>query len=177
MEFELDTGQYVVRHTIAVGHAPVGLAYDGATNSFLVVDSSDAAVTVIDPADFAVTAMVGVGASPSGIAVDPSHRAAYVTNSSDGTTTDLTTLLRPITQSVAPRTGPVAGGTTVTLNGARFLGAASVSFGGVSARQFTVVSDGKIVAVSPAHAAGRVDVVVATLDASANRTVDHFTYR
>ena len=58
----------------------------------------------------------------------------------------------PIVNSVSPRTGPISGGTTVTLDGANFQPGATVSFGGVPATSVAVVSPTRITAVSPPRA-------------------------
>lgn len=55
----------------------------------------------------------------------------------------------PIITAVSPRTGPIVGGTTVTIDGANFQTGASVFFGGVAASSVTVVSPSRITAVSP----------------------------
>lgn len=55
---------------------------------------------------------------------------------------------------------PTAGGDLVLIRGTRFTGTTAVTFGGTAASDFTVVSDGLIAAVAPAHAAGTVAVVV-----------------
>lgn len=55
---------------------------------------------------------------------------------------------------------PTAGGDLVLIRGNRFTGTTTVTFGGTAASDFTVVSDGLIAAVAPAHAAGTVAVVV-----------------
>ena len=65
--------------------------------------------------------------------------------------------------SVGPSTGPVAGGTSVTIGGCGFTGSTAVKFGATAASSFTFVSDTQITAVSPAHAAGPVDVAVTTV--------------
>lgn len=62
--------------------------------------------------------------------------------------------------TVTPSTGPVAGGTTVTLTGIGFNATTGVTFDGLAAA-FTIVSDTKLTAISPAHAAGAVTIVVA----------------
>lgn len=64
--------------------------------------------------------------------------------------------------SVSPAAGTMAGGTTVTINGSGFTGATSIKFGATAATSFTFVSDSQVTAVSPAQAAGPVDVTVAT---------------
>ena len=61
---------------------------------------------------------------------------------------------------VNPASGPTSGGTAVTISGAGFLGAVAVSFGGSSSTTFVVQNDNEILAVTPPHTAGVVDVVV-----------------
>jgi hypothetical protein len=62
----------------------------------------------------------------------------------------------PIVTSFTPTSaGP---GTTVTITGNYFNGAATVSFGGVGAASFTVVSNNTVTAVVPAGASGSVSV-------------------
>jgi hypothetical protein len=67
----------------------------------------------------------------------------------------------PTVTSVTPSTVTTAGGTSVVLGGTTLSGATSVKFGGVDAASFTVDGDTQVTAVTPAHAAGTVAVVVA----------------
>jgi uncharacterized protein (TIGR03437 family) len=55
----------------------------------------------------------------------------------------------PAVTSISPASGPVAGGTTVTITGTALTGASSVTFGGVQAQSFSVVNDTTITAVTP----------------------------
>ncbi len=65
--------------------------------------------------------------------------------------------------AVAPLTGPVAGGTNITLSGKGFTGATGVTIGGVPATNVTVVSDTQLTATTPAGtAAGAFPVTVTT---------------
>ena len=61
------------------------------------------------------------------------------------------TSVAPTVTSVAPLTGPAAGGTAVTIAGSGFLTGASVTFGGISATDIVVVSSSQITAKTPAH--------------------------
>ncbi|MHC5019417.1 MAG: IPT/TIG domain-containing protein [Planctomycetota bacterium] len=65
--------------------------------------------------------------------------------------------------SINPTSGPVAGGTTVTITGAGFLSGATVTFGGVAAPA-TVVSSTLIVATTQAGPQGPALVVVTNVD-------------
>ncbi|REK19443.1 MAG: hypothetical protein DWQ37_01195 [Planctomycetota bacterium] len=73
--------------------------------------------------------------------------------------------LSPIVTDVSPDTGSTGGGTSVTIVGQNFSGAAGmleVFFGTTEAADVTVVSDTMLVATTPGHAPGTVDVSVVT---------------
>jgi hypothetical protein len=86
---------------------------------------------------------------------------------------------KPAPLSLTPNYGSVAGGTFVTLLGSGFTNATAVSFGGQAA-QFDVLSDGKIIAVSPPAAGGTaqaVDILITTpIGISTAVPPDGFTY-
>jgi hypothetical protein len=84
----------------------------------------------------------------------------------------------PSVTNVSPTVGGIAGGTSVTITGQGFCNFPSgVTFGGTAAASFVSNSDTQIVAVSPAHAVGTVDVQVTnTAGTSATSTADQFTY-
>src|SRR5262249_4732928 len=67
----------------------------------------------------------------------------------------------PTVTSISPANGPVAGGTAVTITGANFSGATSITIGGVAPTAVTV-NPTSITATTPAHAVGAVDVGVTT---------------
>jgi hypothetical protein len=67
----------------------------------------------------------------------------------------------PIVGAIEPRTGPAAGGTSVTISGENLGEAEQVTFGGVPATGVSSASAAEITAVTPAGVAGRkVEVVV-----------------
>jgi hypothetical protein len=68
--------------------------------------------------------------------------------------------LPPTVLGVLPNTGSSAGGTTVTVQGLNFTGTTAVTFGGVNVTSFTVLNPQNISIVTPAHAAGYVNVIV-----------------
>ena len=68
----------------------------------------------------------------------------------------------PVVTSLAPASGPDAGGTLVTITGSGFIGAGKVRFGTAVAPQFTVVSDTVMTAVTPAQLPGPHPVYVTT---------------
>jgi hypothetical protein len=83
----------------------------------------------------------------------------------------------PKVTNVTPGKGPVGGATSVTVSGANFMGATAVSFGSVSAASFKVTSSTSISAISPAEAAGTVNVRVTTPDGtSAISSADRFKF-
>jgi hypothetical protein len=81
----------------------------------------------------------------------------------------------PTLTAVSPASGPVAGGTAITLTGTNFVSGATVTVGGVAATSVTVVSSTSITAGTPAGTAGARDVRVTTSAGSATRT-GGFTY-
>jgi hypothetical protein len=72
-----------------------------------------------------------------------------------------TTVPAPTVASVEPESGSSAGGTPVTIRGAGFAAGASVEVGGVAASSVDVLSETELSAVTPAHALGGAEVVVA----------------
>ena len=102
--------------------------------------------------------------------------------------------LTPIVTSLSVNSGSTAGGTSVTITGKNFSGAAGrlhVLFGTTEAASFTIVSDTQITALAPASAAGPVDVRVQSGEVetdnegdavffgygtSANTAADDFTF-
>ena len=86
-------------------------------------------------------------------------------------------LSAPTVTMISPATGPIAGGTQVTVTGTGFSSTATVSFGTDAATNVTVKSSTELVATSPAHSAGPVDVVVTdATGTSATSSADVFTY-
>jgi outer membrane protein assembly factor BamB len=101
----------------------------------------------------------------------------FVASGSSVTAYQIAQLALPTVTKLKPNTGPVAGGTTVTITGANFAGATAVKFGSTSAGKFTVESGTSINAVSPAETAGAVDVTVTTAGGtSAISSKDHFKF-
>jgi hypothetical protein len=83
----------------------------------------------------------------------------------------------PVVTSISPTAGPLAGGTSVAIQGADFTGATVVEFGTVPVSTFTIGSDSQITVNSPAEAAGTVDVTVGGPGGtSTTSSADQFTY-
>ena len=84
---------------------------------------------------------------------------------------------KPTVKRLSPRKGPELGGTSVTITGTNFTGATSVKFGSTEAKSYEVKSPTSIVAVSPAHTSGRVNLTVSTPNGtSAISGKDRFRY-
>jgi hypothetical protein len=83
----------------------------------------------------------------------------------------------PTVGSITPNSGPVAGGTAVTITGTGFLAGATVSLGGTAATGVNVVSSTSITATTAAHAAGAVTVTVTNSDAQSGSLTNGYTYR
>jgi hypothetical protein len=83
----------------------------------------------------------------------------------------------PSVTSISPSSGPLAGGTTVNITGTNLSGATSVDFGATAATSTTNNSSTSLTAVSPAEAAGTVNITVITPGGtSANSPSDQFAY-
>jgi hypothetical protein len=83
----------------------------------------------------------------------------------------------PAVTKLAPKSGPVAGGTSVTITGSSFTGVTAVNFGAVAASSFKVNSSTSITAVTAAAAAGAVHVSVMTeFGTSASTSADSFKF-
>ncbi|HEX9095509.1 MAG TPA: IPT/TIG domain-containing protein [Candidatus Dormibacteraeota bacterium] len=135
----------------------------GSTAASIFTVNSATSITATSPAGAAGTVDVTV-TSPSGTSA---------TRAAD----QFTYVGPPTVTSVAPNSGPTAGGTRVMITGTNFTGATGVKFGSNAATTFTVNSATSISATSPAGAAGIVDVTVTTpVGASATGAADDFRY-
>lgn len=142
-----------------------GVSFGGTAAAAFSVDSSTQ-ITATSPAHSAGTVHVSV-TTPFGTSAGGSaDQFTFVT-------------APPAVTSVSPSAGPTAGGTTVTIIGSGFTGATSVQFSSATpAAAFTVISDTKITATSPAHSAATVHVFVTTpAGVSTATNADKFTYQ
>ncbi len=83
----------------------------------------------------------------------------------------------PTLSSISPAGGPTSGGQTVTLSGQYLTGTSSVTFGGVSASSFSVISDTEVTAVTPAGTAGNVTVELTTANYPSSPATIVYTYQ
>jgi hypothetical protein len=134
---------------------------NGAATSFTVVSSSK--ITAISPAYNPRTVDITVTGPGGTSPILPVDQYTYA--------------LTPSVSSLVPNSGTTLGGTVVIITGSGFTGATTVKFGTVNATSFTVLTDWKISAVSPAHAKGTVDITVSGPGGiSPTSVADHFTY-
>ena len=82
----------------------------------------------------------------------------------------------PTVASVAPNSGTANGGTVVTVTGTGFLTGAIVTLGGTAATGVTVVNSTTITAITPAHAAGSVNIVVTNTDSQSATLANGYTF-
>ena len=123
-----------------------GVAFGGMSAAFTIVSKSEIRATA--PPGVAGTVDVTVSSVFGSSARKPADHFTYVDP--------------PSVTAISPSSGPVTGGTAVTISGRGFAGATAVSFGSTAAASFTVVSDTQVVASTPALPSGIVDVTVTT---------------
>lgn len=82
----------------------------------------------------------------------------------------------PVVSSVNPNSGSTVGGSSITITGTGFLANATVSIGGSQASSVAVSNSTTITALTPAHTAGTVDVVVTNTDGQSGTKAGGFTY-
>ncbi|MDQ1484414.1 MAG: hypothetical protein QOJ62_107 [Actinomycetota bacterium] len=109
--------------------------------------------------------------SPSHVAA--SNKTVVLTYGTSGTVSPPQTFTwnasAPTITSISPGSGPVAGGTVVTITGAGFVvGTTTVSFGGTAASSVLVNSTTSITATTPAGTVGRVTVDATTSNGTAS---------
>ncbi len=83
----------------------------------------------------------------------------------------------PVITNITPDTGPIQGGTTVTIYGTGFTGVVNITIGGTNVIFFEVLSDSVIVLTTPSRPAGTVHIVLHKLTgSSATNELTTFTY-
>ena len=99
------------------------------------------------------------------------HLATSATRAAD----QFTYVAAPTVTAISPASGPISGGTTVTITGTGFATAGAVKFGATVAA-YTINSNTQITATSPAGT-GTIDVTVTTSGGTSATTAgDQFTY-
>lgn len=127
-------------------------------------------VSVVDSTSITATAPEHASGKVDVVVTNPDGQAATLAQSFTYA------LPGPTISGISPSTGPPTGGTPVTITGAGFVLGATVKFGGTSATNVSVVSSTSITATAPAHASGKVDVVVTNSDSQSATLAESFTY-
>jgi hypothetical protein len=175
-----DRFSYIVTRPVVSAISPATGPADGGSE-VTITGSALSAATEVDfggvSAPFAVNADGSLTAiAPGGAGTVDVTVVSYGSRSATSAADRFTYVPAPVVAGVSPSSGPLAGGTAVTITGSDLQSAAEVDFGGVPAT-FSVNPDGSITAVSPAASAGPVDVTVITDGgASAASAADQFTY-
>jgi len=87
----------------------------------------------------------------------------------------VTSLAAPTLASITPNTGTASGGTGFSVTGTNLTGATGITFAGTVATSVNVVNSTTVTGVTPAHAAGAVDVVITTPEGTAT-LMNGYTY-
>ncbi|MEO5973577.1 MAG: IPT/TIG domain-containing protein, partial [Ilumatobacteraceae bacterium] len=192
------TGDVVVTNILELlsGKLKKGFTYSSAptVKSISPVSGPAAGGTsvTVDGKDFVAGATVTIGgvaatsvtvSAKSITAVTSAHVAGVVNVVVKNPDTQFATLTgkftyraAPTVTSISPVSGPVAGGTSVTIEGKDFVVGAKVTIGGAAATS-VAVSAKSITAVTSAHVAGVVNVVVKNTDTQFATLTGKFTYR
>ena len=143
---------------------------DGAT---VTIKGVSASVEKVDASGKTITATTGavgtagvgsiVVTNPGGLASTLSEGFTYLAPA-------------PTVTSVTPTTGPLAGGTAITITGTGFTTGATVTLGGTAATAVTVTSATTITATTPARTAGAVTLTVTNPDTQSASLTTAFTY-
>jgi YD repeat-containing protein len=145
--------------------AGLGTTVSFGPNAATITSLLDTVIMATAPAHFAGTVDVTV---------------TTVGGTSTASTADQFTYLDavPAVTGINPATGPVNGGTYVTITGTGLTDLAAVRFGDTPSTFFAATSDTAAYAYAPARAAGAVDVTVTTPGGtSTTSAADLFTYR
>jgi hypothetical protein len=127
-------------------------------------------VTVVAPTAITVVAPPGSGTVAVFVRTPQGRSSSRIADK-------FTYIAPPVVTGLRGKSGPAAGGTSVTILGKGFSGAYRVDFGSSPSTQMVVLSDSEIIATSP-PGKGTVDITVTTWvgNSSINNT-DRFAYR
>lgn len=135
----------------------------------VTIGGVSAPVTAISPDGTQITATTPAGGSAS---------ANVVVTNSDAQSATLAggfSYSPPTISSINPTSGPTAGGTTVTLSGTGFIAPVTVTVGGASATNVTVLDDTSVSFDTPAGSAGSALVVLTSVGQTASTTYTYIT--
>jgi hypothetical protein len=152
--------------TAQYNNGPLHALADGANgaNGIYLYNSSGFPTSTYDASNYWVDVVFVPSSAPS-----PSQKEATGANGSSSSTT-------PSISSISPAAGPIAGGTSVTINGSNFESGATVSFGSAQATSVQFVNSTQLQAVTPAGAVGSANIVVTNPNAGSASLANAFTY-
>jgi IPT/TIG domain len=127
------------------------------------------AVTVVSSTQISAMSPPGNSGTVAIIVTDPDAQSATLRSA-------FTYTSAPSVSSISPNSGPVTGGTTVTILGSGFQSGANVTFGGISATSVKLVSSTELQAVSPVSPAGTVSIDVTNTNSQSGTLASGFTY-
>ena len=133
----------------------------GSVQSSAVTVSSNTQIQAMSPAESAGTVAITVTNSSAQSSSLPSS---------------FTYTSAPSVSSISPNSGPVTGGSTVTILGSGFQTGATVAFGGIAAASVTIVSSTQIQAVTPVSPAGTVSITVTNSNSQSGTLASAFSY-
>jgi hypothetical protein len=157
----------------ASGGTSVSITGTGFTGATAVDFGGTAAASITVNGDTSITAVSPVSGAGTVDVTVTTAGGTDATSASD----QFTFFAIPVVSSLSPNSGPIDGGTLVTITGANFTGATAVFFGDAPAG-FVVNDDTSITAVSPGEGSpDNVDVTVTSPGGtSAISAADQFTY-
>ncbi len=119
----------------------------------------------------ALALLLAAGVASAGAALaSPGNGSASITG------TGRTVSGRPVIDSISPVAGPVAGGTSVTVDGAGFQRAEWVRLGGVVTHSLRIRSSTVLVFVTPRHAAGSLAITIGGASGTSKPSAARFHY-
>ncbi|MGF9565512.1 IPT/TIG domain-containing protein [Neorhizobium sp. BT27B] len=138
---------------------PVSVTFGGIAGA--VTASSDTSITVNVPSQTSAVVVDVVVTTSGGISTTGTGAYTY--------------LAVPVVGSISPTSGPLAGGTTVTITGTGFTADSTVVFGSVAGNNIVFGNSTTLTAQSPGGAAGPVGVSVTTPGGTSG-AASQFTY-
>ena len=143
----------------------------GATVSFGGANATG--VSVQNSSTILATTPAGAAGAVDVVVTNPDGQSATLAS---GYTYSQSVPPSPSITSITPNTGSTSGGTTVSISGANFQTGATVTFGTAAATSVNVQNSTTISALTPANAAGTVNVIVTNPGGQSGTLASGFTY-
>lgn len=161
---------------LLVGGTPITLSGSGFVVGASVTIGGQPARNVAVTSPTTITAVSPPGV-PGGAVVLVTNPGGIITGLATGFTYSATPAASTLTVTgVSPSSGPMAGGTLVTITGQGFSAGAIVTVGGVPATNVTVLSSTQMLASTPASSVSGPATVVVTMNNFGNALTGAFTY-